>query len=68
MHFTELCWNTLTSALMCNQSLGIEILNNEPMDHPKYGKCQYTKKIYHVARFELKRLNNTHTMRSALQQ
>jgi len=28
---------------------GVEILKNEPMDHPKYGHCQYTYKIYHLA-------------------
>lgn len=27
---------------------GVEILKNEPMDHPKYGKCQYTYKIYRL--------------------
>ncbi len=28
---------------------GIEIRANEPMEHPKYGKCQYTHKIYHLS-------------------
>jgi hypothetical protein len=28
---------------------GVEVLKNEPMDHPKFGHCQYTYKIYHLA-------------------
>jgi hypothetical protein len=28
---------------------GIEILKNEPMDHPTYGQCQYTLKVYHLS-------------------
>jgi hypothetical protein len=28
---------------------GVEVLKNEPMEHPKYGKCQYTLKVYHLA-------------------
>ncbi len=29
---------------------GVEVLKNEPMDHPKYGHCQYTHKIYRLER------------------
>lgn len=28
---------------------GVEIRKNEPMDHPEYGQCQYTYKVYHLA-------------------
>jgi hypothetical protein len=27
---------------------GVEVLVNEPTEHPQYGKGQYTKKIYHL--------------------
>ena len=31
---------------------GVEVLINEPREHDKYGKGQYTHKIYHLARWE----------------
>ncbi len=29
---------------------GVEIIKNEPCDHPELGKGQFTHKIYHLAR------------------
>lgn len=31
---------------------GVEVLKNEPREHDKHGKGQYTYKIYHLARWE----------------
>ena len=40
---------------------GVEIVVNEPCDHEKYGKGQYTHKVYHLARWEDVLISAPHT-------